>query len=155
MESKSARPVSPRPRPRIRKTSNQKHIQTIQKESGISARKQSPRPRIRKTSNQPSKTRKQESRISEIITNKEAVNPLVKQEFTENEPVKWNFTDPLTINKSVIKVKRNVMNDYIEYLVELKKKIEEIPKSVFTSRSKINDIIDSIDNKLKILEQIK
>ena len=78
MESKSARPVSPRPRPRIRKTSNQKHIQTIQKESGISARKQSPRPRIRKTSNQPSKTRKQESRISEIITNKEAVNPLVK-----------------------------------------------------------------------------
>ena len=47
------------------------------------------------------------------------------------------------------------MNDYIEYLVELKKKIEEIPKSVFTSRSKINDIIDSIDNKLKILEQIK
>ena len=71
MESKSARPVSPRPRPRIRsKTNNQKHIQTIQKESVISARKQSPRPRIRKTSN---KTRKQESRISEIITNKEAV----------------------------------------------------------------------------------
>jgi len=156
MESKSARPVSPRPRPRIRKTNNQKHIQTIQKESVISARKQSPRPRIRKTSNQSSnKTRKQESRISEIITNKESLNPLVNQEFTENKKVNWNFTDPLTINKHVIKVKRNVMNDYIEYLVELKKKIEEIPKSVFTSRSKINDIIDSIDNKLKILEQIK
>jgi uncharacterized protein YukJ len=90
------------------------------------------------------------------------LSPLVKQEFTEKEPVKWNFTDPLTISKNVIKerenvmkVKENVMKDYIEYLVELKKKIKEIPKSVFTSRSKINDIIDSIDNKLRILEQIK
>ena len=46
---------------------------------------------------------------SRAIT-KKSFNPLVKE---------WNFTDPLTINKQVIKVKRKVMNDYIEYLVEL------------------------------------
>ena len=146
MESKKP---SPRPRPRIR---SKKSNQTIQKESGISARKQGPRPRIS------IKTRKQESRISEIRSNiNKEVNPLVKHElkFTESVPVKWNFTDPLTINKNVIKVKGNLKNDYNDYLVELKKKIEEIPKSVFTSRSKINDIIDSIDKKLRILKQIK
>jgi hypothetical protein len=125
MESKSPRPASPRPRPR-------------NKSRSIPNAKPIPR-RIPASRTQKNKSFKG--------SRENILSPLVKQE--------WNFTDPLTINKNVIKVKGNVMKDYIEYLVELKKKIEEIPKSVFTSRSKINDIIDSIDNKLKILEQIK
>lgn len=129
MESKraSTRPASPRPRPRNKSRSR-----------SIPNAKPIPR-RIPVSITQKNKNFK--------VPMENTLSPLVKQE--------WNFTDPLTINKNVIKVKGNVMKDYINYLVELKKKIEEIPKSVFTSRSKINDIIDSIDNKLRILEQIK
>jgi uncharacterized protein YaaR (DUF327 family) len=143
MESKraSARPASPRPR-------NKSQSQRIIPNSKPTPRR---RPASRTQKNKNFKGSRENT-----------LSPLVNQEFTENEPVKWNFTDPLTISKHVIKdrenvmkVKGNIMKDYINYLVELKKKIEEIPKSVFTSRSKINDIIDSIDNKLRILEQIK
>jgi len=152
MESKKAstrqastRPASPRPRPRNKSQGQSQRIIPNTK----------PPPRRRPAS----RTQKNKSLKG---SRENTLSPLVKQEFTEKEPVKWNFTDPLTISKNVIKerenvmkVKENVMKDYIEYLVELKKKIKEIPKSVFTSRSKINDIIDSIDNKLRILEQIK
>ena len=141
MESKSPRQASPRPRPR---SQSQRVIPNTK-----------PPPRRRPAS------RTQKNKNFKVPM-ENTLSPLVNQEFTEKEPVKWNFTDPLTISKHVIKerenvmkVKENVMKDYIDYLDELKKKIKEIPKSVFTSRSKINDIIDSIDNKLRILEQIK
>ena len=150
MESKSPRQASPRPRPRNKSQGQSQRIIPNTK----------PPPRRRPASRRPASRTQKNNNFKGSREN--TLSPLVKQEFTENEPVKWNFTDPLTISKTLIKerenvmkVKENVMKDYIEYLVELKKKIEEIPKSVFTSRSKINDIIDSIDNKLKILEQIK
>jgi hypothetical protein len=79
--------------------------------------------------------------------NKENINPIIKDE------IKFNFTDPLRINTNLVKIKNDLLSDYINYLVELKT-MSEKPKSIFT-KSKISDIIDSIDKKLRQLQKIR
>jgi len=79
--------------------------------------------------------------------NKENINPIIKDEL------KFNFTDPLRINTNLVKIKNDLLSDYINYLVELKT-MSEKPKSIFT-KSKISDIIDSIDKKLRQLQKIR
>jgi hypothetical protein len=79
--------------------------------------------------------------------NKGNINPIIKDE------IKFNFTDPLRINTNLVKIKNDLLSDYINYLVELKT-MSEKPKSIFT-KSKISDIIDSIDKKLRQLQKIR
>ena len=74
-------------------------------------------------------------------------NPLIEES-------KFNFTDPLKINTNLVKIKNDVLSDYINYLVELKT-MSQTPKSIFTSKTKISDVIDSIDKKLGQLQKIK
>jgi len=74
-------------------------------------------------------------------------NPLIDE-------LKFNFTDPLKINTNLVKIKNDVLSDYIHYLVELKT-MSQTPKSIFTSKTKISDVIDSIDKKLGQLQKIK
>ena len=73
------------------------------------------------------------------------INPIIKDEL------KFNFTDPLKINTNLVKIKDDLLSDYINYLVELKN-ISEKNRSIFTSKPKISDIIDK---KLRQLQKIK
>jgi hypothetical protein len=89
----------------------------------------------------------QKPQSSRTQKNKENINPIIKDEL------KFNFTDPLRINTNLVKIKNDLLSDYINYLVELKT-MSEKPKSIFT-KSKISDIIDSIDKKLRQLQKIR
>ena len=94
-----------------------------------------------------SKPRENTRTSSMTQKNKGNINPIIKDEL------KFNFTDPLRINTNLVKIKNDLLSDYINYLVELKT-MSEKPKSIFT-KSKISDIIDSIDKKLRQLQKIR